>query len=596
MWGLVRLRAAAVVGILTLVSTLVSVLLPSTAAQGVDSVGGRFTGTIETTWDYTYTWDSAGYSTRYTGMAKFDGLEPIPGTNDYASNALVGGTTVDQYTWPSPCRGTQSFQYSGHYGPPAQPAGTVWLSAGPEGVLFQPDLLVMEGEYTSTCEGASDATQWGSQGGFAGGESWSAALTADTDPASDRLVGSTTWTLGNPPGGQGKLSTAITDYSFTVTYDLTFTPVVGGCNDRVDNDVDGYADYPGDPGCDSADDPSELGVAECDNGIDDDGDGLVDYRGSGGDPTCQNPLDRESLGCDEPLAGPATIGDSDGDRLPTIYETAILLTDPDSSDTDCDGYGDALEVASGASPLWEQETPANMPRGLVPTALAAKGQVGITCGRTKFKWMSVTLDSLGVGKGAKGCIVLMGNTAANAVLDFALEHDKATVTATLAHFFGDHLGEVHGEKSNDWQAEYQLDRSQTRAKKEARKKIYRAFGLARYNNIFLAGEVAGLNGIAIGSLFGMNQLRNNDACIQVRVGNGTTGIPKLSWSLIYSKDQLTKAGVADNLHRASVYQRKDGFLVDKAVKRVTNLSCTGGRVTAEGSASEVFESAKSFAF
>ncbi|HKY19865.1 MAG TPA: OmpA family protein, partial [Vicinamibacterales bacterium] len=49
------------------------------------------------------------------------------------------------------------------------------------------------------------------------------------------------------------------------------------CNDTQDNDGDGLIDYPGDPGCSSADDSDETDPPRCSNGKDDDGDGLVDF-------------------------------------------------------------------------------------------------------------------------------------------------------------------------------------------------------------------------------------------------------------------------------------------------------------------------------
>jgi hypothetical protein len=56
------------------------------------------------------------------------------------------------------------------------------------------------------------------------------------------------------------------------------------CNDGLDNDGDGIADYPNDPGCSSESDsdesddcPTGPNCPACANGIDDDGDGLIDY-------------------------------------------------------------------------------------------------------------------------------------------------------------------------------------------------------------------------------------------------------------------------------------------------------------------------------
>ena len=61
------------------------------------------------------------------------------------------------------------------------------------------------------------------------------------------------------------------------------------CSDGLDNDGDGFADFPNDPGCADALDSDEHGPDfECDNGIDDDGDGNIDFPDDDG---CQGPTD-----------------------------------------------------------------------------------------------------------------------------------------------------------------------------------------------------------------------------------------------------------------------------------------------------------------
>lgn len=76
------------------------------------------------------------------------------------------------------------------------------------------------------------------------------------------------------------------------------------CSDGIDNDGDGLADHPDDPGCDDAADASERSPAlVCDDGIDNDGDGRTDFdpltfffpgdqdtlpQGTG-DPGCKDP-------------------------------------------------------------------------------------------------------------------------------------------------------------------------------------------------------------------------------------------------------------------------------------------------------------------
>jgi len=77
------------------------------------------------------------------------------------------------------------------------------------------------------------------------------------------------------------------------------------CSDEAENDGDGRADFPSDPGCKSAEDLSEA--ADCDDGLDNDGDGLADY---GVDPGCRNRLEwaTENPACDNGV-------DDDGDGL-----------------------------------------------------------------------------------------------------------------------------------------------------------------------------------------------------------------------------------------------------------------------------------------
>jgi hypothetical protein len=62
------------------------------------------------------------------------------------------------------------------------------------------------------------------------------------------------------------------------------------CDDDLDNDGDGLADFPTDPGCADATDGSELSPnVACDDGLDNDRDGLIDFPG---DPHCASVSDR----------------------------------------------------------------------------------------------------------------------------------------------------------------------------------------------------------------------------------------------------------------------------------------------------------------
>ena len=81
------------------------------------------------------------------------------------------------------------------------------------------------------------------------------------------------------------------------------------CSNGLDDDGDGFADYPNDPGCTSLSDLSEHEpTVICDNEIDDDGDGFIDLEDIG----CSGPGDSSERGasaeCDNGL-------DDDSDSL-----------------------------------------------------------------------------------------------------------------------------------------------------------------------------------------------------------------------------------------------------------------------------------------
>ena len=76
-----------------------------------------------------------------------------------------------------------------------------------------------------------------------------------------------------------------------------FVPI--DCNDGVDNDDDGLADYPLDPGCASLNDMDEVDpeLPACKDGVDNDGDDKTDHPD---DPGCSSPNDpSESTVCAE---------------------------------------------------------------------------------------------------------------------------------------------------------------------------------------------------------------------------------------------------------------------------------------------------------
>jgi hypothetical protein len=104
--------------------------------------------------------------------------------------------------------------------------------------------------------------------------------------------------------------------------------VARACSDGLDDDGDGRADFPGDPGCESPDDPSELDPLEpraCSDGIDNDRDGRIDFDRNGNgivdgedDPGCKSASSDDELNIVLPACGDGV--DNDGDGLADFPE------------------------------------------------------------------------------------------------------------------------------------------------------------------------------------------------------------------------------------------------------------------------------------
>jgi hypothetical protein len=120
--------------------------------------------------------------------------------------------------------------------------------------------------------------------------------------------------------------------------------VVVECSDGIDNDGDGYLDFPDDTGCTSASDVSEQvpvspGYMECDDGFDNDGDHLVDMA----DPGCPTPFSSpENPSCNDNL-------DNDNDGLTDQADPDCSTVWPYHEETanwKC-GYGGELVLPLG---------------------------------------------------------------------------------------------------------------------------------------------------------------------------------------------------------------------------------------------------------
>ena len=111
------------------------------------------------------------------------------------------------------------------------------------------------------------------------------------------------------------------------------------CDDDLDDDGDGFAAFPDDPGCDDVSDLDETSVRfPCDNGADDDGDGLVDAL----DPGCPFPLGPlENPRCDNGV-------DDDGDGLTDFDDPACTASYPYWEQRPACGIGAEIALALAA--------------------------------------------------------------------------------------------------------------------------------------------------------------------------------------------------------------------------------------------------------
>lgn len=105
------------------------------------------------------------------------------------------------------------------------------------------------------------------------------------------------------------------------------------CSDGLDNDGDGFIDFPTDPGCDSPTDPDETDPPAppvCSDGLDNDGDGLIDFPN---DPGCDSAADPDET--DPPIPPVCSDGfDNDGDGFIDFPDDpgCDSAVDPDETD------------------------------------------------------------------------------------------------------------------------------------------------------------------------------------------------------------------------------------------------------------------------
>ncbi|MFT3700495.1 MAG: hypothetical protein QM831_45545 [Kofleriaceae bacterium] len=153
------------------------------------------------------------------------------------------------------------------------------------------------------------------------------------------------------------------------------------CSDGVDDDGDGKADFPEDPGCESADDndetddcPSGPNCPACSNGVDDDGDGKIDY-----------PLDPQCLS-----ASGASEVCLDKDNVATLT-TATTMGDTTNAHNDITDETCSLDPNTAPDVIYRLDLPAltALTISTDPDFDAITQLVGSTCGGTPIGGASV---------------------------------------------------------------------------------------------------------------------------------------------------------------------------------------------------------------
>jgi hypothetical protein len=90
----------------------------------------------------------------------------------------------------------------------------------------------------------------------------------------------------------------------TGTVSVSVTAMASQCADGLDNDGDGKADHPADPGCSAPEDDDETDPPQCSDGVDNDGDGQTDHLQ---DPGCYSPTDKNET--DPSAVSPVSLTD-----------------------------------------------------------------------------------------------------------------------------------------------------------------------------------------------------------------------------------------------------------------------------------------------
>jgi len=400
----------------------------------------------------------------------------------------------------------------------------------------------------------------------------------------------------------------------TVTYSLRRT----NCANAPDVDGDGLdaceefdlGTLPGDP--DTDDDGFADGVDECPlapgtmsgcppdgcgaPGSDDDGDGRADVGEGceGGTDTDRDGtpdfLDSDSDNDGIPDANEGN-GDSDGDGVPDWRDPITDPGPPDPppapGDTDGDGWMDAEETLLGTSPTDRTSHPL-LTFDYDPTQFAESGfgQAGTICGTAVHDFIEVSLEPTTLKARHYGCVILLGNRVAQALLNAAFARNS-DLTTVAAQYLGFNLNVI--EADDQTRATFIKDVLDDLG--ELSDYLPRiAAGLRASSAIFGAGEIARVVAISLFDFFIIDQIQNENGCVQLLV-NVDNGVLNVDWSMVYSTTQIEPRD--KDLSYAHAYEKKvKNNGLDQPDRHNLSMRCVGGNVEV---LSKNVETLKSFA-
>lgn len=313
---------------------------------------------------------------------------------------------------------------------------------------------------------------------------------------------------------------------------------------------------------------------------DSDNDGFLDNQELAAVPPT-DPLDAGSF----PGNGGGTPSDTDDDGVSDGVDNCPVVANAAQSDwnhdgigdacedTDHDGFTDAQEILMGTNPADSRDPQlpsTTLTAGTWP--VVGRGDIGITCGKTKFDWLDISGYGTGIPSGDGACVVLISNRIAQQALSMAV-HSGVTLSeefaADLAVWSAPDIATNLTSAYFSWRLSSWAYQGMSQLVPEAGT-FFRFLGVTG-----LISNVAKYNAIALAAVTILDQIEYKGACVEFRLDPQSQAF---NWRLVYNPNHITDK----SLTVATVFKKKvRRFLPDTVQELQVNLSCdTNGRVQA----------------